>query len=111
VVPVLLTVRFGTELALLAALAVTGWGLGDGPVLQVLLAGLLPLVAVAVWGRVVAPRASRRLPDPARLAVESGLFAVSAVGLVLVGFAWAGLVFGVLAVGVAVLVRRFAPEA
>jgi Protein of unknown function (DUF2568) len=46
VTPVLLAMRFATELALLAALAVTGWGLGDGPVLQVLLAVLLPLVSV-----------------------------------------------------------------
>lgn len=108
-IPVLLAVRFVTELALLAALAVTGWRLGDGPVLQVLLAVLLPLVAVAVWGRLVAPRASRRLPDPARLLVEASLFVVSAVGLVLVGSARVGVLYGVVAVGVALLVRRFAP--
>ena len=110
-IPVLLAVRSVTELALLAALAVTGWRLGDGPVLQVLLAVLLPLVAVAVWGRLVAPRASRRLPDPARLLVETSLFVVSAVGLVLVGSVWVGVAYGVVAVGVALLVRLFAAGA
>lgn len=105
----LLGVRFLTELGLLAALAVTGWRLGDGPVLRVLLAVLLPLVAVAVWGRLVAPRATRRLPDPARLLVETSLFVVGAVGLVLVGSAEVGLVYGVMAIVVAVLVRRLAP--
>jgi hypothetical protein len=111
VTTVLLGVRFATELALLAALAVTGWRIGDGPVLRVALAVLLPLVAVAVWGRLVAPRASRRLPDPARLVVETALFVVSAVGLALAGSEWAGVVYGVVAVLVAVLVRRFAHEA
>ena len=106
--PVLLAVRFATELALLAALAATGWALGEGPVLQVLLAVLLPLVAVTVWGRLVAPRASQRLPDPGRLAVEIALFTVSAVGLVLVGLVVAGVAYGVVAVLVALLVRRFA---
>ena len=85
--------------------------LGDGLVLQVLLAVLLPLVAVAVWGRLVAPRASGRLPDPARLTVESALFTVSALGLVLVGFALVGVVYGVVAVVVALLVRRSASGA
>ncbi len=107
----LLAVRFATELALLAALAVAGWGLGDRPVLQVLLAVLLPLVAVTVWARLVAPRASGRLPDPARLAVESGLFVVGALGLVLVGFVALGVAFGAVAVVVAVGVRRVAPGA
>jgi hypothetical protein len=111
VTSVLLTVRFLTELALLAALAVTGWGLGGRPVLQVALAVLLPLVAVAVWGRLVAPRAAGRLKDPARLVVESALFLVGALGLVLVGLVGVGVAFGVVAVVVAVVVRRLAPEA
>ena len=110
-IPVLLAVRFVTELALLAALAVTGWRLGDGMLLQVVLAVLLPLVAVAVWGRLVAPRASGRLADPARLVVEAALFTVSALGLVLVGFVAVGVAYGVAAVVVAALVRRLAPEA
>jgi len=108
---VLLAVRFLTEPALLAALAVTGWRLGEPLVMRVLLAVLLPLVAVAVWGRLVAPRASGRLADPARLAVEVTLFTVSALGLALAGFAWAGVLYGVVAVGVALLIRRFAPGA
>jgi hypothetical protein len=111
VTTVLLSARFLTEIALPVALAVTGWRLGEPLVMQVVLAVLLPLVAVAVWGRLVAPRASGRLTDPARLAVEATLFTVGAVGLLLVGFAWVGVLYGVAAVGVALLVRRYAPAA
>jgi hypothetical protein len=105
----LLTVRFLTEVALLAALAVTGAALGGKPAMQVTLGVLLPAVAVAVWGRFVAPRASRRLPDPARLSVEVALFLVSAGGLALGGHATLALGHGLLAIGTAVLVRRVAP--
>lgn len=77
--------RFVLELCMLAALAVAGWQLGGPVVLQVLLAVLLPAVAATLWGLWVAPRATRRLPDPARFGVEAVLFAVASVGLALVG--------------------------
>jgi hypothetical protein len=105
----LLTVRFLTELALLAAFAATGVALGGDPAMQVALGVLLPAVAVAVWARFVAPKAPRRLPDPARLSVEVALFLVSAVALALAGHATLALVYGVLAIGTAVLVRRIVP--
>jgi hypothetical protein len=80
-----LGVRFLLELCLLAALAVVGWRLAGPVALQALLAVLLPIVAATLWGLWVAPRASRRLADPARLGVEAGLFAVASAGLVAVG--------------------------
>jgi hypothetical protein len=107
----LLLVRLASEVALLAALAVTGTAVGGGPGTRLLLMGLLPGVAIAVWWRFVAPKASRRLPDPDRLVVEVVLFAVSAFGVWLAGHALVAAVYGVVSVVTAVLVRRFAPGA
>jgi hypothetical protein len=73
-VAALLVVRFAAELALLVALAWAGWYLGGPVVLSVLLAIALPTAAALVWGRWVAPKAARRLADPARLGVEAALF-------------------------------------
>lgn len=74
VTAVLLGLRFLAELGMLACLGLAGWHLGDSWVASLALAVGLPLVAALVWGRWVAPRASRRLPDPARLVLEVSLF-------------------------------------
>ena len=76
-VMVLLAVRFLAELGMLVCLGIGGWQLGDSLLASVLLGVVLPLVAAVVWGRWVAPRASRRLRDPARLGVEVTLFAAA----------------------------------
>jgi RimJ/RimL family protein N-acetyltransferase len=81
----LLAVRFLAELGMLTCLAVGGWQLGGSVLVSVLLGVALPSVAAAVWGRWVAPRAQRRLPDPARLGVEVILFGLAL--LVMVGAA------------------------
>jgi len=91
-----LIVRFGCELAALAAFIWWGWPL----------VGWLVAVAVAVmWGLVVAPRATHRLPDPSRLLVELVIFASAIVAFYEAGSETAAAIFGVLAVGSAVLVR------
>jgi len=77
-VPLLLALRFLAELLLLTSYGVGGWALGDtvrNLASALALAIALPLLVALVWGRWVAPRASRRLPDPARLGVELLLFA------------------------------------
>ena len=73
----LLGLRFLAELGMLICLTVGGWQRGDSLVSSVVLGTVLPLVAAGVWGRWVAPRASRRLRDPARLGVEVTLFALA----------------------------------
>lgn len=73
----LLAIRFLAELGMLACLAVGGWQLGGSLWASVVLGIALPAVAVAVWGRWVAPRASHRVKDPARLLVEVALFALA----------------------------------
>ena len=83
----LLALRFLAELGMLACFAIGGWQVRDSTLTSVVLAVLLPLVAAAVWGRWVAPRAARRLPDPLRLAAEVLLFA-SAFALCFAAVTW-----------------------
>ncbi|MDH4159382.1 MAG: YrdB family protein [Actinomycetota bacterium] len=92
-----LAVRFLLEVAALAALGYAGWVLAPSTPVSFALAVALPLLGASVWGRWVAPKASRRLPDPQRLAVELAVFGAAALGLVLAAqgfwaFALAGLV-------------------
>lgn len=91
-----LAVRFACEIAALVAFVWWGWPL----------VGWLVALGVAVmWGLVVAPKASHRLPDPPRLLVELVIFASAIVAFYeAAGSAVAG-VFGVLAVVSACLVR------
>ena len=91
-----LAVRFGCELAALVAFVWWGWPL----------VGWLVAAAVAVmWGLVVAPKATHRLPDPPRLLVELVIFASAIVAFYEAGSTTVAAVFGVLAVVSAVLVR------
>jgi hypothetical protein len=78
---VLLAVRFLAELGMLAALAWGGWRLTESNALSLLLALALPAAAATTWGLWVAPKASHRLADPARLAVEVTLFAAAFLAL------------------------------
>ena len=82
-------VRLISELVMLVALGYVGWELGTGADLAA--TGDLPVAAAVTWGRWVAPRATRRLEDPARLGVELVVFGVTAAGLVYVG-SWAAAV-------------------
>jgi len=68
-----------------------------------------PVLAGAIWELVIAPRAPRRLGDPLRLAIEIVMFLASSAALALVGHVIAAVVFAVLAIGTAVLVRMVAP--
>src|SRR6058998_1645786 len=75
--------RFVLELALLAAISYFGFTFG-GLVGWVLGLGL-PVIVIAIWGAFVAPRAVRRLADPARLVLELVLFALGMGALAAVG--------------------------
>ena len=96
-----LAVRFACELAALVALAWWLW----------FVVGVVVALAVAVvWGVLVAPKASHRLPDPARLVLELAIFAVATHGYLAVGQTAVAIVFAILAVATAVLSRRLAPD-
>jgi hypothetical protein len=106
---VLLTVRFLTELALMGVLVWAGLGASLPLAARIVVAVAAPVLAMAIWGLWVAPRARRRLRDPLRLAVELVLFALAATALALTGPVLAAVVFAVVAMGVALLLRAVAP--
>ena len=89
----LLGLRFLSELALLFALSAWGF-LRPLPYAGRATLGIgAPLLAAVVWGAWIAPRARRRLLDPARLLVELGLFAVAGLAFAQTGhrtIAWTG---------------------
>lgn len=107
---VVLTVRFLTELALLGGLALAGTRLGGGVALAIVDAVLLPLVAAAIWGLFIGPRARRRLPEPARFLVEFALFGATGVVLALLGWVVLGIVLAVVGIGIAALTRVVAKD-
>ena len=90
-------VRFACEIAAVVAVVWWGW-----PVLGIV-AGV---VVIAVWGAWVAPKAKRRLPDPARLIVELAIFALATVAFAEVGQTVAAVVFAVASLATAALSRR-----
>lgn len=106
---VVLAVRFVTELALLAVLAIVGVNVGLGLAGRVALAVLGPVVAAVIWGIGIAPRARRRWPDPWRIAAEIVLFLAAAAGLAAEGSVVAAVVFAVVTIGTAFAVRVVAP--
>jgi hypothetical protein len=105
----LLTLRFVTELALLGVLVIVGVEAGVPTAGRIALAVASPVVAAAIWGIAIGPRARRRLPDPARLAVEVVLFGAAAAGLAIEGSVIGAVIFAVVTVGVGVLVRVVTP--
>jgi hypothetical protein len=110
-VAVLLAVRFLTELFLLVALAVVGIHFGHGHGVGTIAIGVGALAfGVLVWGFLVAPKARYRLADPKRLAVELVMFLGTALLLMLAGDWVMAVPFAVISVGIAFLVRKFAPE-
>ncbi|MBV6762340.1 MULTISPECIES: YrdB family protein [Rhodococcus] len=96
-VGVLDVVAFACEIAMLVLLAVAGWSLANSTVVQVVLAALLPVAAAVIWGVAMAPKSSRRLPNPARLVAQTALFAVTGALVAFAGHPWWGLVFAVVA--------------
>ncbi|HEX4680012.1 MAG TPA: YrdB family protein, partial [Gaiellaceae bacterium] len=77
-------VRFACEIAAIVAFVWWGW-----PVVGIV-AGA---VVIAVWGAFVAPKATRRLADPARAALELVIFGAATAAFVLVGQTLLAIVF------------------
>lgn len=104
-----LAIRFGTELAFLAVLVILGLNAGASTAVRVVLAVACPVAAAIIWGIAIAPQARRRLSDPLRFVVEVVLFGASAAGLGIEGSVIWAVVFAVVTIGVAALVRVVAP--
>jgi Protein of unknown function (DUF2568) len=89
--------RFALELAALAALGYWGFAEFDGAV-QWLVGLGVPLIAAAVWGTFVAPKASRPTVDLVRLLLEVAAFGSGVAALVAAGSTPLALVFAALVV-------------
>jgi hypothetical protein len=107
--PVVLAVRFATELALLAVLVVVGVNASAVLAWRIAVAVAGPVLAATIWGIGIAPRAHRRWPDPWRIAAEIALFLIAAAALAVEGDAVAAAVFAVITIGTAFAVRVVAP--
>ncbi len=101
-----LALRFALELAALAAFGMWGAGILDGP-LRWLAAALCVVLAAGVWGVLMAPKSGRRLTDPGRLVAEVFFFVGAGAALWSTGRLGIGIALAVVAVGNAVLVRRW----
>ena len=98
---------FGTEIAMLALLVVSGLRIGSGLALHVTLTILFPVLAATFWGIWAAPTARRRLDDPPRLIAEIILFVITGVLAAAAHLMAWGLAFTVAAVAVFSLTRVF----
>ena len=99
---VTLTVRFLCELAMLAALAFSGFAVGEGLGAWAIGIGA-PVLAAAVWGAFVAPKARWPVPALVRVAIELVLFGVAAGALAAAGQPVAAVVLGVAGVATSLL--------
>jgi Protein of unknown function (DUF2568) len=89
--------RFLLEPAVLAAVAY--WGFSEfGGVVQWLVGLGAPLLVAAVWGAFVAPKASRPVFDPLRLALEVTVFGSGVAGLLAAGSTALAVVFAALVI-------------
>ena len=93
-------VRFACEIAAVVAVVWWGW-----PVLGIV-AGA---VVIFLWGAWVAPKAKRRLSDPARFVLELVIFGAATAAFAAVGQTVLAAVFAVAAVASAGLSRRYPP--
>jgi hypothetical protein len=92
--------RFACEVAAIVAVVWWGW-----PFVGI----VLGIVVIGFWGTFVGPKAPRRLPDPLRLVSELVIFAAATAAYLAVGQTIVAIVFAVVAVVTALLVRRW-PE-
>jgi hypothetical protein len=97
--PIVDSIRFATEISVLAALAIAGASLAWP------LALVLPASFALAWGRWVAPRSTTRLADPARLATEVALFVSAGAALAATTSLVLGLVLALVGVATSVLTR------
>ena len=72
-----LVLRFLLELVMFVGLAWAAAALVPGRWPSIAAAVLAPVVAIVLWGALIAPGSGRRLAEPARLVVELALFAAT----------------------------------
>ena len=90
-----LAFRFILELLALVALFLWGTSVSDDLAVQLVIGLGAPVLVMALWSLFVAPRASRRLRDPSRLALELLIFAIAALAFGLASGPVVAVMFGV----------------
>jgi hypothetical protein len=107
-----LGIRFLLEIGMLLALAWAGiaasWDYSQ--LLGLVLALAFTMPAALAWGIWIAPKAARRLADPARLLFELALFAAATVAFAYAGSLVLALVFAVLVVANTAVLRLYRVE-
>ncbi len=98
-----LALRFLLELCAMGALGYWGFKTGGGGVAKITLGVGTPLLAAAVWGTFLSPRAPVALPGALVLVLQALVFASGAAGLAATGHPKLALAFGVIVVVNAVL--------
>lgn len=74
-------VAFALELAMLAAFGYWGYWVGEGTIIKWGLAMGLPVIAIALWSLLFAPKAANRLPIVPGALGSLALFLLAAVAL------------------------------
>lgn len=97
-----LAVRFLCELGMLAGLAYWGFDRGEGALGWVLGIGA-PMLAAAMWGVFVSPRAIVPVPGQTRVMIEFFLFGFAALALANAGRPGYGVALGLAGIGTSVL--------
>jgi hypothetical protein len=92
-----LALRFALEMCALVALGYGGWHTPFPGWARLLLAVGLPLAAVVLWGRWVAPKASHPVHDPLRLIPEWVVFGGATIALFGTGHPVLGALLAILA--------------
>jgi hypothetical protein len=77
--------RFALELWMLASFVVWGFAATTNWAAALGLGLGAAVIAATAWGRYVAPKAARRLSDPARLVFEVALFSLATLALTAAG--------------------------
>ncbi|MFF3923027.1 YrdB family protein [Paenibacillus lactis] len=97
-----LGLRFVLEIILLFSLGYWGFHVGQGVWLSIILGLGLPLLTAVIWGMIISPKATIKLPIGVVLLIEAVLFAAGVLALIDTGFKVFAVVFGI-----AALVNRY----
>ena len=100
-----LGLKFICELMAFAALGYLG--ATTGPVAaNILLGAALPLVAIFIWAQWCAPKAPKRLRNPALTVVEMTIFLIAAAAMFFAIAAWLGIVYAIVVIANQRILKR-----
>jgi hypothetical protein len=105
-----LGVAFLLELGMLAAFAYWGFTTGTNLPVRLVLGIGVPLLAILIWGRFMAPQSKARLTGSSYLMLKIILFGAAAIALAVAGQTTLALIFVVVSVINQILLLVWKPE-